>query len=79
MIEIHLLDTGCYKKDISKFVGMVLMLNVSSKNIKKDFKWNYCMYFLQVIFFPHGSAKIVNIHCWQASTSIDYILQSILL
>ena len=34
-----------YEKEISKFVGMVLMLNVSNKNIKKDFKCNNCMYF----------------------------------
>ena len=27
-----------YKKDILKFVGMVLILNVSSKNIIKHFK-----------------------------------------
>ena len=25
-------------REISKFVGMVLMINVSNKNIKKDFK-----------------------------------------
>ena len=35
--------------------------------------------FLQVILLPPGSAKIVNIHCWWVSTSIDYILQSLLL
>ena len=35
-----------YMKDISKFIGVVLMLNVSGKNIQKDFTWNLCVYFL---------------------------------
>ena len=33
-----------YKNDLLKFVGMVLMLNVSSKNIIKHFKWNLSLY-----------------------------------
>ena len=32
-----------YKKDILKFVGKVLILNASSKNIIKHFKWNLCL------------------------------------
>ena len=48
-----------YKKDISKFVYIVYMLNVSEKNIKKDFNRNLCAY----IFTEHFVTPRVNPNC----------------
>ena len=52
-----------FRKEIEKFVGMVLIPNVCNKTIKKDFKRNNCMSFFTGHLFPPGSAKIVNIRC----------------
>ena len=53
----------------------VLMLNVSGKNIKKDFNWNLCVNFLQDILLPQ-----VKQNC-QFSLLMGwyYILQSTLM
>ena len=43
---------------------MVLMLNVSSKNIIKHFKPNLYLYCFIEYFVTPRSIKIVNIHYW---------------
>ena len=67
------------RKDILKLIGMVLMLNVSSKNIIKHFKSNLCLYCFLEYFVTPGSIKIVNSYYWQANTWLNYILRSILI
>ena len=48
-----------YKEDISKFVGIVKMLNVSEKNIIKDFNRNLCAYIFTGHFVtPPGQPKL---------------------
>ena len=56
---------------------MVLMLNVSSKNIIEYFKSNLYLYCFMEYFVTPRSIKIFNIHYWQANTWLNYILQSI--
>ena len=47
------------KKDILKFIGMVLMLNVSNKNIIKHFKPNLYLY----CFIEYFVTPWVNQNC----------------